>query len=169
MNILIRFAEESDAIATHKLMEEVYNRLEDKSLYIWDNLDYVKEQIKGNGFAIVSCNEEGKIIGSFIFRYPYQSADNLGRDINLPKGYLSEVVHMESSVVLPEYRGNDLQLKMLQYAEKLIDTSKYHYFMATVSPNNPASYKSFEKAGYKHISTKEKYDGLLRRIYLKEV
>ena len=40
--------------------------------------------------------------------------------------------------------------------------------MATVSPDNPASYQSFEKNGYKYMVTKEKYHGLVRKIYLKE-
>ena len=150
-------------------MKEVYSSLKDKTLYVCDDLQYVKSHISGEGFAVVACSREGKIVGSFIFRYPHDSNDNLGRDINLPSEELNKVVHMESAVVLPEYRGKKLQFKMLQYAEKIIDTEKYKYFMATVSPNNPASYKSFEKAGYKLKITKEKYEGLVRRIYIKEV
>ena len=80
---------------------------------------------------------------------------------------LDKVVHMESVAVLPEYRGYHLQEKMLRYAEECIDKKQYSYLLATVSPDNPASYHSFEKCGYALVMTKEKYGGLLRRIYEK--
>lgn len=168
-DIIFRVAVDGDATLIHGLMEEVYNRLEDKSIYVCDDLDYVKEHISNQGFVVVACNKDEEIVGSFIVRYPYQDEDNLEKDIDLPNNKLDEVVHMESSVVLPEYRGNGLQSKLLLYAERLIDKTKYHYFMATVSPENPASYKNLEKNKYKLVLTKEKYGGLIRRIYLKEV
>lgn len=168
-DIIFKVATMENADEIHNIMEEVYDRLEDKSLYVCDDMEYVKSHITTAGFAVIACNKNGKIVGSFIFRFPDMQEDNLGRDINLEEDKLSQVVHMESAVVLPEYRGKALQLKMLKYAEELIDKNKYKYFMATVSPENPASYKSFEKNGYKLILTKEKYNGLMRRIYLKEV
>lgn len=168
-DILFGLATKEDAKEIHELMEEVYEKLEDKSLYVCDGLEYVNTHISGEGFAVKACNYDGKIVGSFIFRYPGMQDDNLGRDIGLEEGELPKVVHMESAVVLPEYRGRGIQYKMLKYAEELIDKNQYKYFMATVSPNNPASYKSFEKNGYEIKLTKEKYDGLTRRIYLKKV
>lgn len=167
--LLLRVAKADDAIEIHNLMQEVYNRLEDKNIYVCDDLEYVQTYIVDRGFAVVACNISGKIAASFVFRYPMLQADNLGRDIGLAEEELPKVVHMESAVVLPEYRGQGLQYKMLQYAEKIIDTSKFRYFMATVSPDNPASYKTFEKSGYQLIMTKEKYNGLKRRIYCKIV
>lgn len=167
--ILFQLAAKEDAKEIHELMEQVYKELEDKSLYVCDDMEYVNRHISGAGFAVKASNYDGKIVGVFIFRYPGTQDDNLGRDVGLEEGELSKVVHMESAVVLPEYRGRGLQSKMLKYAEELIDKNKYKYFMATVSPNNPASYKSFEKNGYELMLTKEKYDGLVRRIYLKKV
>lgn len=168
-DIIISVAEQSDAQEIYDVMQEVYDRLENKTLYVCDDLDYVKNHVSDEGMTVIARNKDGKIIGSFMFRYPGVSDDNLGRDIALDETELGKVVHMESAVVSPEYRGNELQLKMLQYAEKIIDTNKYKYFMSTVSPDNPASYRSLEKSGYELVKTKEKYGGLLRRIYLKKV
>lgn len=168
-NIILKIANKEQANEIHNVMEEVYNCLEDKSLYVCDDLESVKEHIENNGFAVIACNSDSKIVASFIARYPMQSEDNLGRDIGLKEEQLEKVVHMESTVVLPEYRGRGLQSSMLQYGEKLIDKSKYKYLMATVSPDNKWSYNSFEKNGYKLMITKEKYGGLMRRIYLKEL
>ena len=162
-------AAKKDVPEIYALMKTVYEGLDDRSLYVCDDIEYVKKHINSKGFIVKSCNDDGKIVGSFIFRYPGMQEDNLGRDIGLAEGELPKVVHMDSAVVLPEYRGHGLQSAMLSYAEKLIDKKQYSYFMATVSPNNPASYKSLEKNGYHLVLTKEKYGGLIRRIYLKEI
>ena len=165
----IRKAELKDAEKIHEIMLLTQNALEDKTLYVCDDLNYVKSHIEKQGFTVVSCTEDGTIVGSFIFRYPVLAEDNLGRDIGIKEEKLEQVVHMESAVVLPEDRGNHLQEKMLRYGEALIHKNQYHYFMATVSPDNPASYRTFEKCCYQLIKTKPKYGGLLRRIYQKEV
>lgn len=168
-DIVIKIATKEQANEIHKVMETVYDCLEDKTLFVCDDLDYVNNHIENEGFAVIAQNKDSQIVGSFIFRYPKESEDNLGRDIGLNESELNKVVHMESVAVLPKYRGKGLQLAMLRFAEELIDKTKYKYFIATVSPDNKWSYNSFEKNGYKLITTKEKYDGLMRRIYLKEV
>lgn len=166
-DIVIKIASKEHVEEIYKVMGEVYDRLENKTLYVCDNLEYVKSHIADEGFAVIACNKNSKIVGSFIFKYPGQSDDNLGRDIGLDDNKLEQVVHMEASVVLPEYKGRGLQLAMLKYAEELIDKSKYKYFMAAVSRDNPLSYRTFEESGYSLEMTKEKSDGLMRSIYLK--
>lgn len=168
-NFYIRKAEIKDAKKIHEIMFLTQKALEDKTLYVCDDLEYVESHIEKQGFAVVACTKDETIVGSFLFRYPKLEEDNLGRDIGMKEEELEQVVHMESAVVLPEYRGNHLQEQMLHYGEALIDKNQYHYFMATVSPNNPASYLTFEKCGYQLIKTKKKYGGLLRRIYQKQV
>ncbi len=165
----IRQAIPEDVEAIYNVMVQTVEALEDKTLFVCDDLVYVKEQLEKSGFGTVACRADGEIVGSFLFRYPDLAEDNLGRDIDLPDNKLAQVVHMESAVVLPEYRGNHLQERMLQFGEKLIDRTKYRFLLATVSPDNPASYLTFERNGYELMVTKEKYGGLLRRIYQKEL
>ena len=162
----IRIAEEKDAQKIHNLMVEVYEQLENKSLYVCDDLAFVKRHISHEGFTVVACTKEDKIVGSLILRIPDEE-DNLGKDIGFSEEKCQSVIHVESAVVAPLYRGNALQRRMLQIAEVMIDRVKYSYLMATVSPENPASYKTLESLSYELIVTKEKYDGLMRRIYRK--
>ena len=164
----IRKADPNDANAIYAIMQRVSSKLPDKSLFVCDDLEFVQAHLQSNGFGVVACDGDNKIVASFLFRYPHMEEDNLGRDIDLAEEQLDAVVHMESAVVLPEHRGHNLQEKMLRYAESMIDKSVYHYFMATVSPDNPASYLSLEHNGYSLVATKKKYGGLVRRIYLKE-
>ena len=168
---IIREAEPKDAQEIYEVMKTAEAALEDKTLYVCDDLEYVKTHIAEaeNGFGVVSCDENRKIVGIFIIRYPKTAEDNLGKDIELSDTELLQVAHMESAAVLPEYRGKHLQEKMLKFAEHCIDRKRYRYLMATVSPHNPASYLTFEKCSYQLTKTKEKYGGLLRRIYLKYI
>ena len=125
----LRSAADSDAEQIHALMRHVYGRLEDKSLYVCDDLAFVKAHIHRRGFAVMACTREGE----------------------------------------PAYRGNGLQCQMIRYAEESIDADRFRYFMATVSPDNPASCRSLEKLGYAPLKTVEKYGGLARRVYCKKV
>ena len=76
---------------------------------------------------------------------------------------------MDSASVLPEHRGHGLECKMIAFAETLVDISKYCYSFATVSPENTASLKSLKRNGYQVMTTKEKYEGLIRCVMMKEL
>lgn len=163
----LRRAVEEDVPEIVRLMQEAAGQLEDKTLFVCDDADFVRQHIAKRGFVVIACTEDGVIIGSLLLRYPGMDADNLGRDMGLDDANLRKVAHVESAVVAGDYRGNGLQGLMLQYAEKLLDRKRYQYLCATVSPNNPASFLTLEQNGYRCIMTKEKYAGYLRRIYCK--
>ena len=165
----ISVARTDDAELIHGVMKEAYDRLSDKSLYVCDSLEHVMRHINTDGFALKVSNGKDAIVGCLIVRYPGMAPDNLGRDVGLPESDLQCVVHMETAVVLPEYRGHKLQERMLCWAESSIDRDRFRYLLATVSPDNPASFKSLERCGYRVILTKEKYGGLPRRVYLKTI
>lgn len=172
--ISFRIAAEADASEIYDVMKQVYEALEDKSLFICDDLNFIQEHISGRGFIVVACEQGGdggseKIVGSLIIRYPMMDEDNLGVELGLETEELLRVAHMESAVVLPQYRGMQLQGRMLAYAEQHLDKPKICYCMATVSPDNPASYRTLEQAGYRIVTTKEKYGGVLRRVYAKRI
>lgn len=166
-NLKLRLADSSDVAEIYNMMKTVYDGLENKELFVCDDMEFVKLHIQEKGFIVVACEENGDMAGCFIFRYPGLDEDNLGRDIGLEDSCLTKVVHMESAAVMPKFRGLRLQYKMLKFGEDCIDKEKYRYFLATVSPDNPASAKTLEKAGFENIITKKKYGGLLRMIYCK--
>ncbi len=165
--ILIEQATPKDAEEIYKVMQMVYSKLIDKSIYVCDNLEDVKSILMESGFGVVALNKKQNIVGCLLCKYPGDSQDNLGRDILLPEPELAKVVHAETAVVLEDYRGNSLQSKMLRLAERFIDKEKYRFLLATVSPDNPASFKTLEQNGFRHIITKEKYGGFIRRVYRK--
>ena len=168
-DIVYKLAQKDDAKIIYEIMNETYQNLENKNTFVCDTLNEIEEWLEKKGFGIIAYNNQKKIIGFLIVSYPGHSKKNLGYDIGLPKKELEKVAHMESTVVIPKYRGKGILQKLIQYAEKTIDRNNYKYFLATVSPDNPASFISLEKNGYQHIITKTKYNNLTRRIYLKKI
>ena len=165
----IRRATVEDAPEIYECMEHAYQFLEDKSLFVLDSEEFIRKQICEEGFAVVACNSSEEIVASLIIRYPKEASDNLGYDIGLTNDELGHVAHIEAAVVDREFRGKGIQGKLLDYAEQEISQSCYCFLMATVSPNNPASKKTFLNRGYKVLLTKEKYAGMKRDILLKTI
>ena len=76
---------------------------------------------------------------------------------------------MKLIIVSPEYRGNGLQGKLMARLEAVAVEKGKKLICATVSPLNSFSCNNFIKSGYAFHSTKEKYGGLLRSIYVKRI
>lgn len=165
----VRQAFANDAEAMHRVMTVAAESLQDKTLYVCDDLDYVEHYVQTDGFGVVACDEEQAVVGILLCRFPGRADNNLGRDIHLAETELDQVVHIESAAVLPECSGNHLMERLMVCAQGFIDNEKYKYLLATVSPKNPASFRTLEKCGFTEVMTKEKYGGLLRRIYKKEL
>lgn len=164
----IRTAKDDDVQLIYDCMRSVYNGLEDKSMFVCEDIEYVKRNISKHGFTLIADADDGRTAGIFIFEYPGRSIDNLGRDIGLSGEELDRVVHMDTVAVLPQYRGNGLLKRMLNAAEQMIDKNRYVYFMATAAPHNKASLNSFIESGYRIMKTVGKYGGFTRAVLLKE-
>ena len=165
----LRLASPQDAKEIWQVMDTCQKYLTNKSHFICDNQWYVNDVLSNSGFGVVTYDLEERIVGSLLVKYPGMEEENLGYDLSFDFSQLSKVAHMDSCCVLPQARGNHLEIKMLTYAEKVIDTSKYSYLMATVAPENIPSMKSLTALGYQVVATKEKYEGYLRNIMLKKI
>ena len=179
----LRPATLEEAYEIWSVMDTCYQSLEHKEYFICDDLDYVTDILSGHGFGVVACNNDGKIVGNLLVKYPGLDEENLGYDvfvrndkpdnqsskqaIALTPDNLERVLHMDTASVLPSHRGHGLEGKMIAFAETLVDTSRYRYSFATVAPENTASMKSLVKNGYQIMITKEKYNGLKRNILMK--
>lgn len=165
----LRIASPQDALIIWQVMDLCYKSLENQSCFICDTPDYVSDLLSHGGFGVVACDLFGNIVGNLLIKYPGLSEDNLGYDLSFTVPDLLKVAHMDSCSVLPRARGNQLEAKMLSYAEALINPDHHYFLLATVSPENIPSIKSLQKVGYKIMMTKEKYEGVLRHIVMKKL
>ncbi len=76
---------------------------------------------------------------------------------------------LEIAMVRKEYRGQGLQRKMMKESEQILKEQGYHYLLGTAHPDNVASVNTFLKLQYEQVMTKEKYGGMKRSIFCKEI
>ena len=88
---------------------------------------------------------------------------------NVTDEMLTEVVHIESIAVLPNFRGHKLQKRLLEMAEQIEKEKHTKYLMATVHPDHIYSMRNFNDQGFVCLLETKKYGGLRRNILLKEI
>jgi len=147
-----------------QLQSEVIHSLDNKNIFVpiesWE-LDYI---FSGGGF-LYGLKDKEKLLAFAGLIKPGAREDNLGYDLLIPETELKNVAHLETSLVHPVVRGNNLQLILAGLLVKLAEKSEDIYYIAnTVSPFNIPSILTTLKLGLKIRSIKEKYDGKLRCI-----
>ena len=165
----LRSATAQDAKKIWQVMDTCKRQLEDQTYFICDNQYYVNDVISTSGFGVVACDTDGNIVGNLLVKYPGMEEENLGYDLAFDSHQLSRVAHMDSCSVLPSARGNHLEARMMQFAEKLIEPTCYSILLATVAPENIPSMKTLTRLGYQVMVTKEKYQGVVRNIMMKQL
>ena len=93
----------------------------------------------------------------------------MGRDAGLPEEELPLVAHMDTAAVLPQYRGHQLQYRLMQAAEADLRAMGFRYRMGTIHPDNVYSMNNGLKQGYQIIGEKLKHGGLRRAILMKDL
>lgn len=171
MNLTMKKAVIEDAEKIADLIQDVYEDMEQKAWYVPDNAEYTKKMMEsGKGVVYEAVDEDtGIMAGIVMATYPGICEENLGNEIGLSANQMLDVVHMESAAVRPEYRGNGIQGKLMDVAEKEAVERGKHYLMCTIHPDNRFSRANAMSRGYNVMKTKEKYGGLIRDIMLKIV
>lgn len=124
--------------------------------------------LSGNGLMIGVFVEE-KMVAFRAMLEPGLDAEHLGIDAGIPQPDLPKVIYSEISNVDPDYRGNGLQNYMGKLVLKEIDRERFRYICATVSPMNIPSLKDKFLLGLQVIALKEKYTGMLRYVFMKDL
>ena len=169
MEFLLEKALVCEAEAVADLIQNVWDQMEQKEWYVADNAEYTSRMLSTGKGVVYKALETSTMAAVFMVTFPGTGEENLGREIGLAEEELPKVAHMESMAILPEFRGNRLQYRMMQAAEEELRASGYRYLMCTVHPENRYSRDNVLRQGYHVVATKEKYGGYLRDILLKEI
>ena len=152
------------------VQEQILLQLQDReSLQPLSKEEY-KYILGGNGLML-GAFVENELIAFRALLVPPIDEEHLGRDIGLKDEELQKVIYQEISNVLPAYRGNQLQkiLAILIMQELSKQPHTYRYVCCTVSPSNIPSLKDKFSQGMEILAVKEKYNGLLRYIFVKDL
>ncbi|MGM8365980.1 GNAT family N-acetyltransferase [Virgibacillus sp. W0181] len=151
-----------------KLQEKVIDSLENKDTLQPLSVEEYTTIFSGKGFVVGVFVEE-KLIALRGMLEPPMDEEHFGLDAGLPKEELSKVIYQEISCVDPAFRGSRLQQVMGQIVMQELDTDRFHYVSATVAPFNIPSLKDKLALGLEIVALKEKYEGKLRYVFIKEM
>lgn len=165
MKFEIRRARSEDVSGIMRIMEEAKHNPQHPDWFVADDEKYIREHLDGDGFAVVAEAADGDIAGFFVVKYPGQE-NNLGTFLGYSPEQLERTAIMDSAAVAGRYRGHGLQRKMLEAAEKRIDSRHWTYLLCTVHPDNKYSLSNMQRCGYIKRTEVTCYGG--RRRYVLE-
>lgn len=169
----MRLVEAKEIESVLKLQSLVYDGLANKEILYKDTKLEMLEDLSQGGMIIGVFNSVEELISYRYISFPGHSKKNLGYDIHLDSSQLNKVVHLETTLVSPDYRGNRLQSLTLSKAIDLIEPMKMKHLLCTVSPYNIFSLYNIMNAGLSIKALKRKYgdghDGVWRFILHKNL
>ncbi|MGB3366211.1 MAG: hypothetical protein WBA54_01860, partial [Acidaminobacteraceae bacterium] len=140
-----------------ELQEHVYKNLPNKNVLFCDEYDDIYNDLKGDSKILGVYNSSSKLIAYRYISVPGITGKNLGLDIGLSGDELKHVAHLETTVVHPEYRGNNLQsLTLVNLVPQILELG-YNHLICTISPQNPYSLYNIMKNGLSIKALKRKY------------
>ena len=168
----IVFLNENDIFEILELQDIVIENLTDKTMLAGTNAKELEFRLE-NG-EITGTYSENKLIGCNVLYFPdvitNPSSDmdnNLGAEIDLPSQELGNVTHLQLGFVHPDFRGNNLYMKMITRSLMSIDNSRYYHICATVAPMNYYSLRVFLGFNFVIKRLKKKYKSSWRYILYK--
>ncbi len=163
-----RQCKESDLDQILFIQEEAFRNLDNTDLLRRNTPEMLTACLDEPHYTLGVFHQD-KLIAFGILYDGLQSEENIGNDIGISEDNLSEVINFKLVIVLPDYRGNSLQKKIINHlSEKAVEKGK-KIICATVSPDNVHSIRNFENAGFILHCVKTKYGGLKRNIYYKNL
>jgi len=153
----MRLVEPREINAVVNLQNLVYEGLPNKEVLYKDTKNEMLEDLYNGAKIIGVFNSEDALISYRYISFPQNALKNLGRDIAMNLSDLDKVVHLETTLVDPLYRGNRLQARTLEQAISLIEPMAMKHIMCTVSPYNLFSLFNIMSAGLNIKALKRKY------------
>ena len=168
--VYMRRLDVEDLPAIEQAQQMVIDTLPEKEVLQPLSTDEFLFILQDHGLLVGAFVEE-RLIGFRALLIPEIDEEHLGLDIGLTESELSQVIYQEISVVIPEYRGNRLQQKLADVIMKELPSLKqpFRYVCCTVAPMNIPSLKDKFLQEMYISSLTEKYDGMQRYIFVKDL
>ena len=148
MEITIRKGTFADTEALISLLQDVWQRMENKDWLYLDNPKYIREMMSSGTMQLWVATADNQIVASFSILIPGMHPFNYGYDLKFKEAALHQVVNMDTIAVHPDYRGKGLQHKLMTEAENWAFANGYSILLCTVHPENRYSLQNMLKLGY---------------------
>ncbi|MBQ6654973.1 MAG: GNAT family N-acetyltransferase [Erysipelotrichaceae bacterium] len=151
-----------------KLQEDCFSALDNPQWLRRNTVETFQLCLKRPNYCL-GCFDGEKLAALGIMQICNEDKENLGYQLDYPLERISEVGNMKLVLVDPAYRGNGLQKKLMDRCEKNARSKNIRVLATTVHPDNVFSVRNIEKCGYVYHSSHEKYGGLIRSLYYKNL
>lgn len=168
MSIEIRRGERKDTENFIRLIYEVRESMPHKEWFFLDPAEEIREMMENGSMQLWVAMDGDRLAGAFDFILPGLEGYNYGYDLGFSREELLRVINMDSAAVHPDYRGQGLQKRLMQEAEKEIRAAGERILLCTVHPENRFSLQNVLNQGYEIMLKKEKY-GSVRYILRKDI
>ena len=168
MTVAIRKGDATDLDAFVELLCMVRDSMPVKAWFYVDSKEEIRCQMDAGIMHMWVAVDGERIVAAFDLLVPGLRKINYGYDLGLSEKELLQVVHMDSVAVHPDYRGQGLQEKLMQTAEKWLQGKNKHILLCTVHPDNRFSLNNVQKLGYR-IQKKTGIYGSVRYILRKDI
>lgn len=146
-----------------KLNRLVYDLLPNKEILSLDTFQEMYDDINKGGIVIGVLDNDDNILAYRYAAFPGLEDRNLGYDFSFPIE-LEKVCQLETTIVHPDYRGNNLQSDLVGIMIGFAKERGCTDLACTISPYNYYSLNNLMKNGLKVKALKAKYNDLLRFI-----
>lgn len=174
MDFYAKYVQHEELNTVLELQDYIYERIVNKEIFVKDSREDFLEAFENEGRIFGIYTKENRLIAYRFITIPGSCKKNMGNDVYLPASEFHKVVHLETTVVHPEFRGMGLQKLTLDYATKWSIAKGYRYLFCTVSPYNPVSLNNIMGGGLKVRELKKKYEceehpGYLRYVLFRDM
>ncbi|MBQ0128621.1 MAG: GNAT family N-acetyltransferase [bacterium] len=187
MNLQLHQCTITDFQAVVELNETVYASLPDKSVLRHNSPEMIASCLQEPNMTLGFWDDE-KLVAIGVLYVPQCLEEDHAHDVvglldneitGLRDSEALELDELEKLgikaanqklfLVRDGYRGLGLQQKLIQEVEKLAVQRGFNLLCTTCAPNNNFSINNFLKEGYRYAKTEEKYGGLTRNLYYKQL
>lgn len=162
---------EEDLQKVIMIEQYIWDQLKNKDLFVIDGTTkkYIHKVVLENGLLLKVINASSNIVGFLVVSRAICPSNEIMQ--TFPNAKMEEYIEMDTVAILPDYRGMQLQEKMIEKAEKMmiLKDKTIKYSIATVHPDNIASLKNFLKIGYKIVDERYMYQNKRRYVLKKDL
>lgn len=167
--IRIRRAGREETERYTAFLHEVKDAMPQGDWFYLDPDEEVREMMDEGRMGVWFAEAGERLVGVFSIIVPGPESFNLGYDLGFEATMLARVIHMDTAAVHPDFRGHDLQYRMMQAAEEELRKTGGAILLCTVHPENRYSVRNVLRQGYTVEKELEKYGGVRRYILRKDL
>lgn len=159
MNLTIRKGSLADTENYIDLLHYVRDNMTRKVWFYLDKSEDVRAMMADGTMELwVAEDEGGRLAGGFNILIPGLQDYNYGYDLGFSEDDLLRVIHMDTAVVHPDFRGHKLQQRLMATIEEELFLRFPHcILLTTVHPENLYSLCNVRGLGYEPVKRLAKY------------